>query len=203
MPPELDPYEPDFHLTPEDEAALMEELENGRSAPGIKRSRPRRPSKHEPVWKSTSELGSRRWAETSTPSSRRGHGDNVASMAWGARKISTQALTAEAAGLAFEAEELRDAFEGPTVPCPCCEGGRLGRRGADLAIACDKCDLALPDQRDGLSLDDVSASLAATFRAHTQAGCPRSPAFASTTGRATRSFVLPATRAGTSTSCAE
>jgi hypothetical protein len=91
--------------------------------------------------------------------------------------ISTQALTAEAAGLAFEAEELRDAFEGPTVPCPCCEGGRLGRRGADLAIACDKCDLALPDQRDGLSLDDVSASLAATFRAHTQAGCPRSPTF--------------------------
>ena len=28
VPPELDPYEPDFHLTPEDEAALMEELEN-------------------------------------------------------------------------------------------------------------------------------------------------------------------------------
>ena len=27
VPPELDPYEPDFHLTPEDEAALMEELE--------------------------------------------------------------------------------------------------------------------------------------------------------------------------------
>ena len=103
---------------------------------------------------------------------------HVASMAWGARNmISTQALTAEAAGLAFEAEELRDAFEGPTVPCPCCEQGRLGRRGADLAIACDKCDLALPDQRDGLSLDDVSASLAATFRAHTQAGCPRSPVF--------------------------
>ena len=37
------------------------------------------------VWKSTSELGS-------TPSSRRGHGDDVASMAWGARNlISTQA----------------------------------------------------------------------------------------------------------------
>ena len=31
-----------------------------------------------PVWKSTSELGS-------TPSSRRSHGDKVASMAWGAR----------------------------------------------------------------------------------------------------------------------
>ena len=27
VPPHLDPYEPDFHLTPEDEAALMEELE--------------------------------------------------------------------------------------------------------------------------------------------------------------------------------
>ena len=26
VPPELDPYEPDFQLTPEDEAALMEEL---------------------------------------------------------------------------------------------------------------------------------------------------------------------------------
>ena len=112
-----------------------------------------------------------------------------------------EALTAEAAGLAFEAEELRDAFEGPTVPCPCCEQGRLGRRGADLAIACDKCDLALPDQRDGLSLDDVSASLAATVRAHTQAGCPRRRFRVD--DRRARSFVLPATRAGTSTSCAE
>ena len=121
---------------------------------------------------------SRRWCGIATPSHRRSYEDDVASMAWGARNlISTQALTAEAAGLAFEAEELRDAFEGPSVSCPCCSDGRLARRGADLAIACDKCDLALPDQRDGLSLDDVSASLAATFRAHTQAGCPRSPVF--------------------------
>ena len=155
------------------------------------------------MWKSTSELGYPRGfvslhaIEPTRPRKRRVHGVGRP------KYDSTQALTAEAAGLAFEAEELRDAFEGPTVPCPCCEGGRLGRRGADLAIACDKCDLALPDQRDGLSLDDVSASLAATFRAHTQAGCPRSPISGSTTGRATRSFVLLATRAGTSTSCAE
>ncbi len=131
VPPDLDPYEPDFHLTPEDEAALMEELEREIRA-----------------WDKEIEA-----------------------------EEAIEALTAEAAGLAFEAEELRDAADGVTVPCPCCSDGRLGRRGADLAIACDKCDLALPDQRDGLSLDDVSTSLAATFRAHTQAGCPRSPAF--------------------------
>lgn len=87
------------------------------------------------------------------------------------------ALTAEAAGLAFDADARRDAFEGPTVPCPCCATGRLGRRGADLAIACNACDLELPDQRDGLSLGDVSACLASTFWAHVRGGCPRSPVF--------------------------
>ena len=49
------------------------------------------------VWKSTSELGyradavtattSRRWRGIATPSSRRSYGDNIASMAWGARNL--------------------------------------------------------------------------------------------------------------------
>ena len=37
-----------------------------------------------PVWKPTSELAYRRWPGDSTPSSGRSHGNDVASMAWGA-----------------------------------------------------------------------------------------------------------------------
>ena len=42
-----------------------------------------------PAWQSTSEVPvtSRRWRDHSTPSSRRSYGDNVASMAWGAKAL--------------------------------------------------------------------------------------------------------------------
>ena len=83
-----------------------------------------------PVWKSTSELGypekycvdlrepprhradaitattSRRWPGNSTPSSRRSYGDNIASMAWGARNlISTQDITARPVRAAAESDD--------------------------------------------------------------------------------------------------
>ena len=51
-----------------------------------------------PVWKSTSELGQVYLSEPPRHRFRRGHGDNVASMAWGARNlISTQFLASHRA----------------------------------------------------------------------------------------------------------
>ena len=74
-----------------------------------------------PVWKSTSELGylrepprhradaatgttSRRWRGIATPSSRRGHGDNIMKMAWNRHAIAQTQLRKHVASIAWAPE---------------------------------------------------------------------------------------------------
>ena len=85
----------------------------------------------------------------------------------GAAQISTRQRR-RGTGLAFEGEERGTPSKVRPCPVLVVKGGSAG--AARICHRGDRRDLALPDQRDGLSLDDVSASLAATFRAHTQAG---------------------------------
>ena len=76
---------------------------------------------------------SRRWRGSSTPSSRRNHGDNVASTAWGARNlISTQLLTLQREHLHFFQEGGRRVV--PRERCPAADADLLAH-DVDLDLA--------------------------------------------------------------------
>ena len=133
-----------------------------------------------------------------------------------ALELEMEALSVEAAGLAFEEDEALG--EDARVLCPVCGEGFLGRgdmheircvyrrgigrrafggkhyrsrspKGANALArrasrarhmcprAGDHCGLDLPDQLDGLSLDDVRARLAGVFDAHRATGCGAQPRF--------------------------
>ena len=92
-----------------------------------------------------------------------------------AHDLAMEALSVEAAGLAFDQDEALRAEE--SVLCPVCSDGYL-IQDARHDITCAKCDLYLPDQLDGLDLGDLRARLADTFAGHAASGCERRPTFA-------------------------
>lgn len=92
-----------------------------------------------------------------------------------AHELAMEALSVEAAGLAFDADE-----DGPDVVlCPVCSSGYLREGRSDQSVACTdaRCGLTLPDQLDGVGLDHLRALLAETFASHA-AACGSRPTFA-------------------------
>ena len=67
-------------------------------------------------WRAVTAMMSRRWPGNFTPSSRRSYGENIASMAWGARNLISTQVAAAARGafatwLVREGAELRDVVD--------------------------------------------------------------------------------------------
>jgi len=67
-------------------------------------------------WRAVTVMMSRRWPGNFTPSSRRSYGDNIMSMAWGARNLISTQVAAAARGafatwLVREGAELRDVVD--------------------------------------------------------------------------------------------